>query len=144
MFLDQPFDLKLPDGMTVTIPEAVQKLAATNVAQTQAAYTQFLSLAAQAQELVTQSLIANGTPGPSSQCGNEATAIQAKAQRYAQQNIDASFRLAADLAQARDLQEYAEIQTRYGQTQVITFAQQASDLKRLVEEVANKAARNTA
>ena len=58
--------------------------------------------------------------------------------RYAEQNVEASFRLAADLAHARDLQEYAEIQARYAQTQVFTFTQQAQDLGRLVAEVAEK------
>ena len=153
MFHKPPFDLKLPEGMAVAIPDAVQKLAAGNVAQTQAAYTQFLSLAAQAQELMTQAQTSLsqsiGTPAnassqtstDTSQQAKDAGAVQAKAQRYASQNIDATFRLAGDLAQARDMQEYAEIQTRYAQTQVITFDQQARDLKRLVEDLAKKAAR---
>ena len=155
MFQKPPFDLKLPEGMAVVIPDAVQKLAAGNVAQTQAAYTQFLNLAAQAQELMTQAQTSlsqsSGTlakPGShtstdASQQAKDASAVQAKAQRYAGQNIDATFRLAADLAQARDMQEYAEIQTRYAQTQVITFDQQARDLKRLVEVLAKKAASKT-
>ena len=55
------------------------------------------------------------------------------------QNIDAGFRLAADLAQARDVKEYTEIQTRYAQTQAFTFHQQANDLGRLVSEATEKA-----
>lgn len=113
----------------VEIPQPVREMAEKNVEQTRAAYHQFLALARQAQDLMLKS---------SGESNKSALDVQGKAMRYAEQNVDASFRLAADLAQARDLQEYAEIQARYAQTQVQTFAQQAQDLGRMVTQVAEK------
>jgi hypothetical protein len=114
---------------SMEIPAAVREIAARNVEQTRTAYQQFLTMARQAQEAMTKG---QGEPMKS------ALDVQAKAMRYAEENVDASFRLAADLARARDLQEYAEIQTRYAQTQVQTFTQQAQDLGRLVTEMVQK------
>jgi phasin len=114
---------------TVEIPAAVREMAEKNVEQSRAAYAQFLAMAKQAQDLMGQS------QGDTSKSAME---VQTKAVRYAEQNVDASFRFASDLAHARDLQEYAEIQARYAQTQVQTYAQQAQDLGRLVAEVAQK------
>jgi phasin len=114
---------------TMEIPQQVRDMAEKNVEQTRAAYQQFLTLARQAQDLMTKS---------SGDTTKSALDVQGKAMRYAEQNVDASFRFASDLAQARDLQEYAEIQARYAQTQVHTFSQQAQDLSRLVAEVAQK------
>lgn len=118
------------DKPTMEIPAAVREMAEKNVEQTRAAYTQFMTLARQAQDLMTKS---QGDQSKS------ATDVQGKAMRYMEQNVDASFRFASDLAQARDFQEYAQIQARYAQTQVQTFAQQAQDLGRMVAEVAQKA-----
>jgi phasin len=118
------------DKPSMEIPPQVREMAEKNVEQTRAAYTQFLAMARQAQDLVAKS---------QGDVMKSALDAQAKAVRYAEQNIDAGFRFAADLAHARDLQEYAQIQARYAQTQAQTFTQQAQDLSRLVAEVAQKA-----
>ena len=119
----------MSDKPTIEIPAAVRELAENNVEQTRAAYSQFLTMARQAQDLMTKSPAAET---------KSAVDIQSKAMRYAEQNVEASFRFASDLAHARDMQEYAEVQTRYAQTQVLTFAQQTQDLGRLVAEAAKK------
>ena len=119
----------MSDKPTIEIPAAVRELAENNVEQTRAAYSQFLTMARQAQDLMTQSPPAET---------KTAAEVQSKAMRYAEQNVEASFRFASDLAHARDMQEYAEVQTRYAQTQVLTFAQQTQDLGRLVAEAAKK------
>ena len=119
----------MSDKPTIEIPAAVRELAEKNVEQTRAAYSQFLTMARQAQDLMTQSPPAET---------KTAAEVQSKAMRYAEQNVEASFRFASDLAHARDMQEYAEVQTRYAQTQVLTFAQQTQDLGRLVAEAAKK------
>jgi phasin len=119
---------------SMEIPTEVRQMAEKNVEQTRAAYNQFLAMARQAQDLMTKS---------SGDTMKSAVDVQAKAMRYAEANVDASFRFASDLAQARDLKEYAEIQARYAQTQVSTYSQQANDLGRLVVEVAQKAQAKT-
>lgn len=111
------------------IPEAVREMAERNVDQARSAYTQFMDMARKAQDAVSKSQGAM-TAG--------AFDIQSKALRYAEQNIDASFQFAADLARARDLKEYLEIQSRYAQRQMQDYARQAQDLGRLMAEAAQK------
>jgi hypothetical protein len=67
--------------------------------------------------------------------------VQDRAFRYAQDNIDASFNFATDLAKARDINEYLQIQTRYAQAQMKNFTDQAQELGRLMAEVAQKSQR---
>ena len=112
------------------IPESVRELAQTNVEQVRSAYGQFMDMARQAQELVAKS---QGAMAAS------AIEIQSRAMRFAQQNIEANFTFASDIARARDLKEYLEIQSRYTQKQIQTYAQQAQELGRLIAEAAQKA-----
>jgi hypothetical protein len=112
------------------IPEAVREIAERNVEQARSAYTQMLDMTRQAQDLVVKS---QGAMAAS------AMDIQARAMRYAEKNIDESFRFAADLARARDLKEYIEIQTKYAQTQMQAYAQQAQDLGKMMADAAAKA-----
>lgn len=65
--------------------------------------------------------------------------IQSKAMKFAEQNVNDGFNFAADLARARDLKEYLEIQTRYAQKQMQAYAEQAQALSRMMTEAAQKA-----
>ena len=118
------------DKPSMEIPPQVREIAEKNVEQTRAAYKQFLDMARQAQDLVSKS---QGDDGM-----KNALDVQAKAMRYTEQNVEAGYRFAADLAHARDMTEYAQIQARYAQTQAQTLTQQAADLGRLVAEAAQK------
>ena len=117
------------DKPQMEIPEAVRELAEKNVEQARSAYTQFMDMARQAQQMVQQS------QGAVTQTALE---IQSKALKFAEQNIDEGFTFASDLARARDLKEYLEIQTRYAQKQMQAYAQQAQDLGRMMAEAAQK------
>ncbi len=117
------------DKPQMEIPEAVRELAEKNVEQARSAYTQFMDTARQAQQMVQQS------QGAVTQTALE---IQSKALKFAEQNIDEGFTFASDLARARDLKEYLEIQTRYAQKQMQAYAQQAQDLGRMMAEAAQK------
>jgi phasin len=118
------------DKAQFEIPEAVRELAERNVEQARSAYSQFMDMARKAQDAVTKSQGAMAAG---------ALDIQSKALHYAEQNINASFSFAADLARARDLKEYLEIQTRYAQKQMQDYAKQAQDLGRMLTEAAQKA-----
>lgn len=111
------------------IPDAVREMAERNVEQARQAYTQFMDMARQAQTVVTKS---------SEAMAKSALDVQVQALRYAEENINASFQFASDLAKARDLKEYVEVQTRYAQKQMKTYTEQAQDLGRLLSEVAPK------
>ncbi len=114
------------------IPEPIRDLAERNVEQARTAYAQFMTMARQAQEMMSKS---------SPLMPESAREVQDRAFRYAQDNIDASFNFAADLARARDLNEYVQIQTRYAQAQMKNYADQAQELGRMIADVAQKGPR---
>lgn len=114
------------------IPEAMRDMAERNVEQARSAYTQFLDMARQAQDVVAKS---------SDTMAQSAREIQLKAMRYAEQNMEANFAFVGDLAKARDLRDYMEIQSRHAQRQMQTYSEQAQDLGRLLADVAQKVQR---
>jgi hypothetical protein len=111
------------------IPAPVRELAARNVAQVRQAYEQFMGLVTKAQETIIKS---QGAMTMS------AVEIQSKALHFAQANIESNFRFASDIAKARDLKEYLEVQSRYTQSQLETYAKQAQEIAKLMGESAHK------
>lgn len=122
----------MTDKPNVEIPEAVREMAERNVEQARAAYGQFADMARQAQDMVAKS---------SDAMASSAREVQSRAMRFAEQNVDASFAFARDLAKARDLTEYLEIQTRYAQRQMQAYTEQAQELGRLMADAAQRAQR---
>jgi phasin len=119
----------MADTPQFEIPPQLRDLAEQNVNQARQAYNQFLDMARKAQDVMTRS------SGAASDSAREA---QTRAMRYAQDNMDANFNFASELARARDLKEAMEIQARYAQRQMSTYAEQAQDLGRLMADVAQK------
>jgi phasin len=118
------------DKPQLEIPEAVRHMAERNVDQARSAYNQFMDMARQAQSMVAKA---------SGSMAETALEIQSRALRYAEQNMDAGFQCASELARARDLKEYLEIQSRHAQKQMQSYAQQAQELGRMLAEAAQKA-----
>jgi phasin len=112
------------------IPEAVRELAERNVDQARSAYNQFMEMARQVQDTLakSQGAMASG-----------AMELQSRVAKFAEENIQASFTFATDLSRARDLKEYLEIQQRYAQKQMQSYALQAQELGKLLSEAAQKA-----
>ncbi|MEZ5856113.1 MAG: phasin family protein [Hyphomicrobiaceae bacterium] len=119
----------MSDKPPFEIPEPMRELAEKNVEQARQAYSQFIEMARKAQEMMVQS---QGAMAASAQ------EVQGKAMRYAQDNLDANFAFASELARARDLKEAMEIQQRYAQRQMRSYADQAQDLGRLMADAAQK------
>ena len=119
----------MADTPPFEIPGPMRDMAEKNVEQARQAYSQFMDMARQAQEMVTRSQGA---------MTDSAREVQGKAMRYAQDNLDASFNFASELARARDLKEAMEIQQRFAQRQMRTYAEQAQDLGRLMSDAAQK------
>lgn len=124
------FKPQMPQMPPMEIPEPVRQMAERNVEQSRSAYMQFVEMAKRAQEMVAKS---SGT------MTNSALEIQTKALRFAEQNVEAGFSLASELARARDMKEYLEIQGKHAQRQMQTYANQAQELGRLMSEAAQKA-----
>jgi phasin len=122
----------MTDKPAMEIPAAMREMAERSVEQARAGYVQFMEMARQAQEMVSKS---------SDAVASSAREVQARALRYAQENMDSSFTFASDLARARDLREFLEIQQRYAQKQAMTYTQQAQELGRLMADAAQMAQR---
>jgi phasin len=118
------------DKSQMEIPEAVRQVAEKNVEQTRSAYLQFMDMTRKAQEMMVQS---------SGAFAETAREIQLRSLKFAEQNMEAGFALAHDLARARDVREYLEIQQRHTQRQIQTYTDQAQELGRLMSAAAQKA-----
>ncbi|MGH6814797.1 MAG: phasin family protein [Hyphomicrobiaceae bacterium] len=122
------------DKPQIEIPETMRDMAERNVEQARTAYQQFMNMARQAQDMVVKS----------SGALTEATLeIQTRAMKFAEQNMDAGFAAAQELAKARDLKEYFDTQTRHTQKQAQAYVQQAQELGRLMADAAQKAGPKT-
>ena len=110
-------------------PAQMRKLAESNVAQVRAACGQFMDAARKAQDML-------GTMVPESPVTAGMKQVQERTMRFAQQNIDASFSLASELAKAKDFKEMVDIQSRHAQLQMATYATQAQELGRLMADAA--------
>ncbi|MEO0672573.1 MAG: phasin family protein [Pseudomonadota bacterium] len=114
------------------IPENVRDMAEQNLKQARSAYGQFMDMARQAQDMAAKS---------QGQMMQSALDVQAKALQFAERNIEENFNFAADLARARDLQQYAEIQARHAKRQMQAFSDQAGELNKMMTDAASKAAK---
>jgi phasin len=114
------------------IPQEMRELAMRNIDQARAAYSQLMDAARAAQEMLKTVIPSN----PMAAGFNE---IQERTMRFTQQNLDASFALANELAKAKDLTEALQIQSRHAQLQMHAYALQAQELGAMVNEAAQKA-----
>jgi len=114
------------------IPQEMRDLAIQNIDQARAAYNQLKEAARKAQEMMK-------TIVPSSPMAAGLTEAQERAMRFTQQNFDASFALANELAKAKDLQEVLQIQARHAQLQMHAYALQTQELGAMVSAAAQKA-----
>ena len=120
----------MADIPNMEIPDAVRQMTERNVEQARNAYSQMIEMARKAQDMVSRS---------SGAMTEAALEVQAKAMRFTEENIEANFKLAGELARARDMKDYFEIQSRHAQRQMQTYASQAQELGRLMTEAAQKA-----
>ncbi len=120
----------MSDKPQFEFPEAVRELAERNVEQARTAYNQFIDMARKVQETLAKSQGA---------MTSSAVEMQSQVAKFAEENIQSSFAFASDLSRARDLKEYLEIQQRYAQKQMQSFAHQSRELGKLMSEAAQKA-----
>lgn len=113
-------------------PQEIRDLAVKNIGQAQAAYNQVMEAANKAQEMM-KAIV------PSNPVAAGITEAQERAMRFTQQNLDAAFSLANELAKAKDLQEALQIQSRYAQLQMTAYTLQAQELGAMVSAAAQKA-----
>ncbi len=114
------------------ISPELRELAERNVEQAQQGFHQLMHAARQAQDMLMTMLPQSAASAPLKE-------LQDRAMTFTQQNVDASFALMHELANARDFQHALEIQSRFAQVQIQNYSQQAQELGRLVAEAVLKA-----
>lgn len=120
----------MADIPKMEIPDAVRQAAEKNIEQARSAYSQLLDMMRKSQDQLTRS----------SEAMTEATLdLQAKMLRFTEENLEAGFKLATDLARARDMKDYFEIQGRHAQRQMQIYALQAQELGMLMAVATQKA-----
>ncbi len=112
------------------IPDAVRQAAEKNVEQARVSYSQMMEMMRKSQEQLMRS----------SEAMTESTIdLQSRMFRFTEENLEAGFKLAGDLARARDMKDYMEIQARHAQRQMQVYALQAQELGSLMAAAAQRA-----
>jgi hypothetical protein len=114
----------MPQDQKFEIPQELRQLAEENIERARQLYLQFMDGVGQAM-------------APWSSASSDAMAhgfneVQERAVKLANENADAAFKLAKDVAQAKDLHELIDLQTRYVQSQMKWYAYQTQEFGRLM------------
>ena len=107
------------------IPTEMRNLAAQSVEQAKKAFDDFITAA---QKAVTA--VEGHVTGAKASTKN----IGEKAMAFAEKNVATSFEFAQKVVRAKDIQELTQLQTEFVQTQMSTFAEQASALGQTVAQ----------
>ena len=99
--------------------------------QVRAACGQFMDAARRAQDMMGLIVPANPMTAGLKQ-------VQERTLLFTEQNMEASFSLASELAKAKDFKEMLEIQSRHAQLQTVTYSAQAQELGGLMAAPASE------
>jgi hypothetical protein len=106
------------------IPQELRQLAEENVERARQLYLRFMDGVGQAMAAWSSASSEALAPGFQE--------VQERAVKLAQENADAAFDLAKNLAQAKTLHELIDLQTRYVQSQMKWYADQTQEFGRLM------------
>lgn len=115
------------------VPQELRHLAEENVERARQLYLQFMDGVGQA--MATWSSASSDVTAPGFR------EVQERAVKIANENADAAFKLAKDVAQAKDLHELIDLQTRYVQSQMKWYADQTQEFGRLMTRALNDMAK---
>lgn len=105
------------------IPQELRELAEENVERARKLYLQFTDGVGQAM---------TSWSSASSDVAPGFHEVQERAVKLANENAEAAFTLAKDVAQAKDLHQLIDLQTRYVQSQMKWYADQTQEFGRLM------------
>ena len=114
----------MPQDQKFEVPQELRQLAEENIERARLLYVQFMDGVAQA--MTTWSSASSDVIAPGFR------QVQERAAKLANENADAAFKLAKDVAQAKDLHELIDLQTRYVQSQMKWYAEQTQEFGRLM------------
>lgn len=114
------------------IPQELRELAEENVERARKLYLQFMDGVGQAM---------TSWSSASSDVAPGFHEVQERAVKLANENAEAAFTLAKDVAQAKDLHQLIDLQTRYVQSQMKWYADQTQEFGRLMTRALNDMAK---
>ena len=114
----------MPQEQKFEVPQELRHLAEENVERARQLYLQFMDGVGQA--------IATWSSASSEVIAPGFREVQERAVKFANENADAAFKLAKDVAHAKDLHELIDLQTRYVQSQMKWYADQTQEFGRLM------------
>ena len=114
----------MPRNQGFDIPEELRQLAEENVERARQLYLQFMDGVARN--------MAVWSPPSSDAVAPGFNEVRERAVKLAKENADAAFALAKGVAQAKDLQELLNLQTRYVQSQMRWYADQTQEFGQLM------------
>jgi phasin len=113
------------------IPKEMREVAVQSIDQARAACSQVMDAARKAQDMMKTMI-------PANPIAEGLSDVQERAMKFTQQNLEAGFSLAEELAKAKDLGEALQIQSRHAQLQMQAYTLQAQELGGLVTAAAAK------
>jgi hypothetical protein len=114
----------MPQNQKFEIPQELRHLAEENVERARQLYLQFMDGVGQA--------MASWSSASSDVIAPGFHQVQERAVKLTNENADAAFQLAKQVAQAKDLHELIDLQTRYVQSQMKWYADQSQEFGRLM------------
>ncbi len=121
----------MAEAKQMQIPQEAREFVVKNIDQARDACRQLMDAATKVQDMMKTML-------PENPALEGLSEVQERAMRFTQQNLDAGFSLAHELARAKDLTEMLQIQSRHAQLQMHAFALQAQELGTLVNVAVQK------
>ena len=106
------------------IPQELRHLAEENVERARQLYLQFMDGVEQTMSVWSAPRSDLITPGFDD--------VRERATKFAKENADAAFKLAKEVANAKDLQELLSLQSRYVQSQMQWYADQTQEFGKLM------------
>ena len=111
------------------IPQELRQLAEENVERARQLYLQFMNGVEHAMSVWSASRSDAIMPGFDD--------VRERAAKFAKENADAAFKLAKEVANAKDLQELLSLQSRYVQSQMQWYAEQTQEFGELMVKALN-------
>ncbi|MGA9266605.1 MAG: phasin family protein [Rhodomicrobium sp.] len=122
----------MAEAKQTEIPQEMRAFVSQNIDQAHDACKQLMDAALKVQDMMKSMVPANPAVAG-------LTEVAERAMRFTQQNLDAGFSLAHELAKAKDMTEMLQIQNRHAQLQMHAYALQAQELGTLLNIALQKA-----
>ncbi|MEO0619851.1 MAG: phasin family protein [Pseudomonadota bacterium] len=120
----------MSDKPDFEIPQSMRDIAERNIEQAREAYERFMDMTKKAQAMA---------PNAAGPLGAPTDRLQRKALDFAEENMEASFSFASELAQATDMTEALRLQQEFAQAQMQSYLAQTQEMTQAMTSLATRA-----